>query len=236
MSLQVKIVLISFMISILSALIVLPILKKLKVGQIERECGPRTHLVKQGTPTMGGIVIAITLVIATLILYSSNKEILPLVLATIGFGVVGFVDDFKKLILKDTEGLKPTYKIVRTTYNINCIRTVPNKTRTRHRNNNTNTKNRTTDASTYIYTIRNICNACCNKCSKPNRRYRRIRCIHFNDNNSLSICHSCQIRHTRNNSIRLCTMWSMLRIFNIQPTSSKNIHGRHRLTPSSEEQ
>lgn len=126
MSLQVKIVLISFMISILSALIVLPILKKLKVGQIERECGPRTHLIKQGTPTMGGIVIAITLVIATLILYSSNKEILPLVLATIGFGVVGFVDDFKKLILKDTEGLKPTYKIVRTTHNINSICIIPN--------------------------------------------------------------------------------------------------------------
>ena len=103
MSLQVKIVLISFMISILSALIILPILKRLKVGQIERECGPRTHLVKQGTPTMGGIVIAITLIIATLILYSSNKEMLPLVLVTIGFGVVGFVDDFKKLILKDTE-------------------------------------------------------------------------------------------------------------------------------------
>lgn len=140
MSLQVKIVLISFMISILSALIVLPILKRLKVGQIERECGPRTHLVKQGTPTMGGIVIAITLIIATLILYNSNKEILPLVLATIGFGVVGFVDDFKKLILKDTEGLKPAYKIVRTSYNINCICTIFDKTRIRNRNYTSNTK------------------------------------------------------------------------------------------------
>ena len=140
MSLQVKIVLISFMISILSALIILPILKRLKVGQIERECGPRTHLVKQGTPTMGGIVIAITLIMATLILYSSNKEMLPLVLVTIGFGVVGFVDDFKKLILKDTEGLKPAYKIVRITYNINCICTLPNKTRFRYRNYSTNIK------------------------------------------------------------------------------------------------
>ena len=140
MSLQVKIVLISFMISILSALIVLPILKKLKVGQIERECGPRTHLIKQGTPTMGGIVIAITLIIATLILYSANKEMLPLVIATIGFGVVGFVDDFKKLILKDTEGLKPVYKIIRTTYHINRIRIILNKTRLRYRNNNSNTK------------------------------------------------------------------------------------------------
>ena len=54
----------------------------------------------------------ITLIITTIFLYSTNKEILPLVLAIIGFGIVGFVDDFKKLILKDTEGLKPAYKIV----------------------------------------------------------------------------------------------------------------------------
>jgi len=51
-------------------------------------------------------------------LYNSNKEMLPLVLVTIGFGIVGFVDDFKKLILKDTKGLKPIYKIIRFTYNI----------------------------------------------------------------------------------------------------------------------
>ena len=121
MNLQIKIVLISFIISVMTALVVLPILKKLKVGQIERECGPRSHLSKQGTPTMGGIVIAITLMIGAAILYNSNKEILPLVIATIGFGIVGFVDDFKKLILKDTEGLKPTYKMLRTSYNICCI-------------------------------------------------------------------------------------------------------------------
>lgn len=66
---------------------------------------------------MGGIVIMITLIIGAIILYNSNKEILPLVAVTIGFGIVGFVDDFKKLILKDTKGLKPAYKIVRTSYN-----------------------------------------------------------------------------------------------------------------------
>ena len=67
---------------------------------------------------MGGIVIMITLMIGAMFLYNSNKEILPLALIIIGFGIVGFVDDFKKLILKDTEGLKPAYKIVRITYNI----------------------------------------------------------------------------------------------------------------------
>ena len=63
MNLQIKIVLISFIISIFASLVALPILKKLKVGQIERELGPRSHLTKQGTPTMGGIIIAITLII-----------------------------------------------------------------------------------------------------------------------------------------------------------------------------
>ena len=112
MDLQIKIVAISFVISIIVSFIILPILKKLKIGQIEREYGPRSHLIKQGTPTMGGIVIAITLAIGTALLYNTNKEILPLTLIILGFGLVGFVDDFKKLILKDTEGLKPAYKIV----------------------------------------------------------------------------------------------------------------------------
>lgn len=62
---------------------------------------------------MGGIIIAITLIIASCILYTNNKELLPLSLIIIGFGVVGFVDDFKKLVLKDTEGLKPAYKMLR---------------------------------------------------------------------------------------------------------------------------
>ena len=65
---------------------------------------------------MGGIIIAITLIIATCIMYSTNKELLPLSLIIIGFGVVGLVDDFKKLVLKDTEGLKPAYKILRTSW------------------------------------------------------------------------------------------------------------------------
>ena len=66
---------------------------------------------------MGGIIIAITLIIASCIMYSTNKELLPLSLIIIGFGVVGFVDDFKKLVLKDTEGLKPAYKMLRTSCN-----------------------------------------------------------------------------------------------------------------------
>ncbi len=70
---------------------------------------------------MGGIVIMITLILGVIILYSKNKEILPLALVIIGFGIVGFVDDFKKLILRDTKGLKPAYKIVRFTNNISAL-------------------------------------------------------------------------------------------------------------------
>ncbi len=88
MSLQIKIVLISFIVSVMTALFVLPILKKFKIGQIEREYGPRSHLIKQGTPTMGGIIIGITLAIVTAFLYNENKELLPLVIIIIGFGAV----------------------------------------------------------------------------------------------------------------------------------------------------
>ena len=154
-----KIVLVSFIISIIVALVVLPILKKLKVGQIEREYGPRSHLIKQGTPTMGGIIIAITLIITMFILSSTNKVIIPLTLIIIGFGIVGFVDDFKKLVLKDTEGLKPAYKILRITCNISNICIISNKNRSRNRDFNTWNKSNDKYSNYSIYSFYNIRNA-----------------------------------------------------------------------------
>ncbi len=120
MEFQIKIVLISFIVSVVASMIVIPILKKLKVGQIERDDGPQSHLKKQGTPTMGGIIIAITIVLITAFLYvmynvtetGIAKNLLPLAFVTVGFGLVGFVDDFKKLVLKNTKGLKPAYKMI----------------------------------------------------------------------------------------------------------------------------
>lgn len=120
MEIQIKVVLLSFVISVIVALIVLPILRRLKVGQIERDDGPESHLKKQGTPTMGGIIMAVTILISTVIVFltyhggewkSAVEKIIPLAFVTIGFGVVGFVDDFKKLVLKNTKGLKPMYKM-----------------------------------------------------------------------------------------------------------------------------
>ena len=120
MEFQTKILLISFAITIILGIIIVPILKKLKVGQIERDDGPESHLKKQGTPTMGGIIIMLGIVIvtiATYIYYGSKdlelaRNLLPILGLTIGFGIIGFIDDFKKLVLKNTKGLKPSLKML----------------------------------------------------------------------------------------------------------------------------
>ena len=113
--------LISFFTTIIVALIIIPILKKVKVGQIERDDGPKSHLKKQGTPTMGGIIFTISIILCVIGAYIYCKinlklelinNILPLLFLTIGFGIVGAIDDFKKLVLKNTVGLKPKYKML----------------------------------------------------------------------------------------------------------------------------
>ena len=122
MEFQVKVLLISFVITVILSIFIIPILRKLKVGQIEREDGPQSHLKKQGTPTMGGIIIIIAIIIVCVglyIYYTSGraepevaKNIIPLLLVTVGFGVVGLIDDLKKLVFKNTKGLKPIYKMI----------------------------------------------------------------------------------------------------------------------------
>ncbi len=105
----------AFILTAILGKIIIPILKKLKVGQSERLDGPRAHLKKQGTPTMGGIMMIISIIIITTIYCIINSEnIIPIVavaLASIGFGIVGFIDDFKKVVLKNTEGLNPKLKM-----------------------------------------------------------------------------------------------------------------------------
>lgn len=124
MSFQIKILFMSFIATIVLGLIIVPLLKKLKIGQIEREDGPESHLRKQGTPTMGGIILAIAVVILTIFLifdYSKSiaeseiqvaKNLVPLMLVALGFGLIGFIDDIKKLIFRNTKGLKPAYKML----------------------------------------------------------------------------------------------------------------------------
>ena len=121
MEFQVKVLFITFIITVLISFIVIPILRKRKVGQIERDDGPQSHLKKQGTPTMGGIIIILSMIIVCVGLYyyytrirlepNVAKNILPLLFVSVGFGIIGFIDDFKKLILKNTKGLSPKAKM-----------------------------------------------------------------------------------------------------------------------------
>ena len=103
----------SFIITTILGKLIIPVLKKLKIGQNERDDGPRSHLRKQGTPTMGGIIMIISIVILTLICYIMTKKIIYLIMAisSIGCGLIGFVDDFKKVVLKNTKGLNPKLKM-----------------------------------------------------------------------------------------------------------------------------
>ena len=121
MQYQIKILLLSFVITIITSLAIIPILKKLKVGQMERTEGPQSHLGKQGTPTRGGIIMILVITVLTGFLCydyikdnqsSVAKNLIPIAAVSIGFGLVGFIDDFKKLVLKNTEGLKPLYKMI----------------------------------------------------------------------------------------------------------------------------
>ena len=117
---QIKILLLSFVATVALGILVIPILKRLKVGQIEREDGPQSHLSKQGTPTMGGVILAgaiTALIIFVFLSYAKTeielaKKLIPLALISLGFGLVGFIDDIKKLVFKNTKGLKPAYKMI----------------------------------------------------------------------------------------------------------------------------
>lgn len=118
MSIQIVYLILAFVFTAILGKFMIPILKKLKVGQSEREDGPRSHLKKQGTPTMGGIMMMITMLIFTTISCLISREsdfiqpVLMISIASLGFGVVGFVDDFKKVVLHNTEGLNPKLKML----------------------------------------------------------------------------------------------------------------------------
>ena len=106
-------IVISILLSIGLGLIILPILKKKKIGQNIREVGPKSHLSKAGTPTMGGIIFIIgSFILALIFLPIKSLETWILLLSTIGFGAIGFIDDFRKLVLKQSEGLSPKGKII----------------------------------------------------------------------------------------------------------------------------
>lgn len=112
MNLQIKALLASFIGTILLGVIVIPVLKKMKIGQVVREDGPQTHLKKSGTPTMGGLIMLVVILAVSGIVAIKYPKILPVALVTLGYGLIGFVDDFIKLVLKNPKGLKPSLKML----------------------------------------------------------------------------------------------------------------------------
>lgn len=117
MTSQLICLIVSFVLTAILGKITIPILKKLKVGQNERTDGPRAHLKKQGTPTMGGIMMIISIIVISAVFCLISRDmsvcipIIAIACASVGFGIVGFIDDFKKVVLKNTEGLNPRLKM-----------------------------------------------------------------------------------------------------------------------------
>lgn len=104
-------VIISFAVSVVLGPVVIPFLKKLKVGQTVRDEGPKEHLKKNGTPTMGGILILISIVVTSILYVKEYPKIIPVLFVTMGFGLIGFLDDYIKVVLKRSMGLRAWQKM-----------------------------------------------------------------------------------------------------------------------------
>lgn len=104
-------VLIAFALSVLMGPFVIPFLRKLKMGQTEREEGVQSHLKKAGTPTMGGVMILASVIITSLFYVKDYPKIIPVLFLTVGFGVIGFLDDYLKVVKKRSDGLFPMQKL-----------------------------------------------------------------------------------------------------------------------------
>ena len=100
-------VLISFALSVIMGPFVIPFLRRLKMGQTERVDGVQSHLKKAGTPTMGGVMILGSVVITSLFYVKDYPKIIPVLFLTVGFGLIGFLDDYLKVVMKRSDGLFP---------------------------------------------------------------------------------------------------------------------------------
>ena len=104
-------VLISFALSVIMGPLIIPVLRKLKMGQTEREEGVQSHLKKAGTPTMGGVIILLSVVITSVFYIKDYPKIIPILFVTLGFGLIGFLDDYLKVVMKRSDGLFPKQKM-----------------------------------------------------------------------------------------------------------------------------
>lgn len=104
-------VIISFVISVILAPVIIPFLRRLKASQTERTDGVKSHLSKAGTPTMGGLIFLIAVTVTSLIYIKDYPKIIPILFLTLGFGLIGFLDDYLKVVLKRSDGLLPWQKM-----------------------------------------------------------------------------------------------------------------------------
>ena len=104
-------VLIAFGLSVMMGPVIIPILRKLKMGQTERVDGVQSHLKKAGTPTMGGVIILLSVVITSVFYIRDYPKIIPILFVTLGFGLIGFLDDYLKVVMKRSDGLFPKQKM-----------------------------------------------------------------------------------------------------------------------------
>ena len=104
--------LISFTCTAICCPVLIPVLYKFKFGQQVREDGPKAHLKKSGTPTMGGIMILLGIIIGSVFYINKYKLVLPVLLFTVAYGIIGFLDDFLKIKKKKSEGLKGIHKFI----------------------------------------------------------------------------------------------------------------------------
>ncbi len=105
-------IIIAFAISAILCPVVIPFLHRLKFGQQVRTDGPQAHLKKQGTPTMGGLMILTSIIITSLFYIRDYPKIIPVLFVTVGFGIIGFLDDYIKIVMKRSEGLNPKQKLL----------------------------------------------------------------------------------------------------------------------------
>ena len=105
-------ILISFGLSVVLGPLIIPFLRRLKVGQTVWDDGPSTHLKKSGTPTMGGILIMVSVVITSMLYVTDYPRIRPVLFLTLGFGMIGLLDDYIKVILKRSMGLRAWQKML----------------------------------------------------------------------------------------------------------------------------
>ena len=105
-------ILVSLSLSVALGPVMIPFLRKLKAAQTVRPEGPKSHLSKNGTPTMGGIIIVISLTATCLLYIQENRKLLPVLFMTLGFGLIGFLDDYIKVVLKRSMGLRAWQKMI----------------------------------------------------------------------------------------------------------------------------